>query len=118
VQAGTRQAVEQMHTGTKQVEAGVRTTSNAGASLKAIISAAQDVGDMIGRISTAASEQGSSATQINSNVEEIARVTTESAEDAGQSTSSCQNLSELSYSLKNIVGQFKFNQIVSSGKEP
>jgi len=73
---------------------------------------------MIGRISTAASEQGSSATQINSNVEEIARVTTESAEDAGQSTSSCQNLSELSYSLKNIVGQFKFNQIVSSGKEP
>ena len=115
VQAETQQAVSQMHAGTKQVEAGVTTTSKAGASLQEIIAAAQNVGDMIERISTASSRQGASADQINSNVEQIACLTTESAEDAQQSTNSCQKLSDLSHSLKEIVSQFTFRQIISTG---
>ena len=115
VQADTRQAVSQMHAGTQQVEAGVNTTSKAGASLQEIIAAAQNVGDMITRISTAAGRQGESAMQINTNVEQIACLTAESAEDVQQSTDSCQKLSDLSKSLKEIIGQFKFRQIISAG---
>jgi len=115
VQADTRQAVNQMHAGTVQVEAGVTTTSRAGASLEQIIAAAQNVGDMITRISTAADRQGESAMEINTNVEQIACLTAESAEDVQQSTDSCQKLSELSHSLKEIIGQFKFRQIISAG---
>ena len=115
VQSETRQAVEQMKTGTTQVEAGVATTSKAGASLEAIISAAQNVGDMISRISASASQQGGAAQQINANVEQIAQLTTKSAEDAQQSTDSCDNLTKLAISLKQIVNQFTFHQIISSG---
>jgi methyl-accepting chemotaxis protein len=117
VQAETRQAVSQMQAGTKQVEAGVATTSKAGTSLEEILAAAQHVGDMIARISTAATHQGHSATEINSNVEQIARLTAESAEDVQQSTNSCKSLSDLSHSLKEIIGQFKFRQIISAGTD-
>jgi len=115
VQADTRHAVSQMHTGKEQVEAGVNTTSKAGASLQEIIAAAQNVGDMITRISTAAGRQGESVIEINTNVEQIACLTAESAEDVQQSTASCEKLSDLSKSLKEIIGQFKFRQIISAG---
>jgi len=115
VQAETRHAVTQMQVGTRQVEAGVLTTSKAGASLEQIIAAAQNVGDMIARISTAAGQQGSSAMQINSNVEHIARLTTESADDVQQSTKSCEHLTELGHAMKDITNQFSFRQIISGG---
>jgi len=71
-----------MHAGTKQVEAGRDHHIEGGRVAQEIIAAAQNVGDMIERISTASSRQGASADQINSNVEQIACLTTESAEDA------------------------------------
>jgi len=115
VQTKTRQAVVQMKQGTSQVEAGVVTTSKAGASLEAIIAAAQNVGEMISRISATASEQGGAATGINENVAQIARLTSESAEDAQLSTNTCDRLSELAVTLKQIVNQFSFHQIISAG---
>jgi methyl-accepting chemotaxis protein len=118
VQTRTKQAVKQMKAGTTQVEAGVATTSKAGASLEAIITAAQNVGDMISRISATASQQGGAAQQINANVEQIARLTSESAEDAQQSTNACDNLSQLALSLKQIVSQFTFRQIISAQPQP
>jgi methyl-accepting chemotaxis protein len=118
VQNETRQAVVQMKQGTKQVEAGVATTAKAGASLEAIIAAAQNVGEMISRISATASEQGGAAMGINENVEQIARLTSESAEDAKLSTNTCDRLSELAATLKQIVNQFSFRQIISAGAEP
>jgi len=117
VQIETKQAVEQMTAGTAQVEAGVATTSKAGASLEAIIAAAQNVGDMISRISATAGQQGGAAQEINANVEQIAKLTSESAEDAQQSTVSCDNLSKLALSLKQIVNQFTFHQIISAGSQ-
>jgi len=115
VQTETHQAVVQMKAGTTQVDAGVVTTSRAGESLEAIISAVQNVGEMISRISATASQQGGAAQQINSNVEEIAKLTTESAENAKQSTNSCDHLSQLAVSLKQIVNQFTFHQITTPG---
>ena len=115
VQRETRQAVERMETGTTQVEAGVVTTSRAGASLEEIIAAAQNVGDMISRISHSASQQDGAAQEIKANVEQISRLTSESVEDAQRSANTCDSLSKLAESLKEIVHQFTFRQIISSG---
>jgi len=117
VQTATSQAVRQMNSGTVQVESGVETTAKAGESLERIIAAAQDVGGMIARISEASSQQGGAAREINANVDQIAKLTAESVEDVQQSTASCQNLSELTLSLKNIIGQFQFRQIISGGEQ-
>ena len=51
------------------------------------------------------------------NVAQIARLTSESAEDAQLSTNTCDRLSELAVTLKQIVNQFSFRQIISAGAE-
>jgi uncharacterized phage infection (PIP) family protein YhgE len=85
----------------------VATTAKAGASLEEIITAAQQVGDMISQIATAATQQSSTAEQINSNVEQIAKITHESAAGAQQSAQACEDLSNLALDLQQLVAQFK-----------
>jgi len=74
--------VSQMQAGTAQVELGVTTTSKAGESLTQIISATQVVDKLILQIADASARQTSMAGKINSNVEQIAKI---SGEAAGQS---------------------------------
>jgi methyl-accepting chemotaxis protein len=107
IQGETSTAVAQMQTGTKRVEAGVATTSKAGASLEEIIAAAQRVGDMITQIATATTQQTSAAEHVNTNLEQIAKITQESAAGAQQSAKACEDLSQLALELHQIVGQFK-----------
>jgi methyl-accepting chemotaxis protein len=107
VQLETSTAVKQMQAGTKQVEAGVATTEKAGASLSAIIKAAQKVGDMISQIATAATQQTSTADQINTNVGKIAKISRESASGAQQSANACEELSNLALDLQQMVSRFE-----------
>jgi methyl-accepting chemotaxis protein len=107
VQKETITAVGQMQSGTKQVEVGVATTAKAGASLDEIITAAQQVGDMVTQIATAATQQSSTAGQITSNVEQIAKITQESATGAQQSAHACEELSNLALDLQTLVSRFK-----------
>jgi len=109
VQRETKSAVGRMQAGTRQVEIGVAITSKAGASLEGIITAAQQVGDMISHIATAATQQCSTAEQINSNVEQIAKITSESAAGAQQSARACEELSHLALDVQQLVGRFKLD---------
>ena len=54
IQSDTQTAVADMEAGTERVEAGMRTAMQAASSLAEIIQAAQDVGDMVAQIATAA----------------------------------------------------------------
>jgi methyl-accepting chemotaxis protein len=110
VQTETKAAVGEMHTGTAEVEAGVQTTTKAGQSLEAIIKAAQNVGDMVTQIATAATQQASATEQINGNIEQIAKITRESAEGAQQSAKACEGLSSLVLDLEQMVGRFKLDR--------
>ena len=110
VQRETGTAVAQMQDGTKQVQIGVETTSKAGASLEEIIAAAQQVGDMIAQIATAATQQTSTTELINSNVEQIARITHQSADGAEQAAKACEDLSTLALSLQQLVARFNLGQ--------
>jgi methyl-accepting chemotaxis protein len=107
IQNETKTAVAAMHNGTKQVEHGVITTTKAGDSLKQIIHMAEQVGEMISHIATAATEQASATEQVNQNVEQITRVLQESAVGAQQSAIACQDLSGLALDLQKMVGSFK-----------
>jgi methyl-accepting chemotaxis protein len=115
VQKGTKAAVGRMQAGTKQVEAGLATTSKAGASLAGIITAAQQVGEKVSQIATAATQQSSTAEQINSNVEQIAKTTRESAEGAQQSARACEELSHLALDLQQLVGRFRLDDANTTG---
>jgi methyl-accepting chemotaxis protein len=107
VQDETRTAVAAMEEGTRQVEAGLETTSQAGDSLKHIIEMSEQVGQMITHIAAAATQQSSATEEINGNMEQIAHLVKESAEGAQQSAKACQDLSGLAMDLQKMVGNFK-----------
>jgi methyl-accepting chemotaxis protein len=109
IQSETKSAVDAMETGTKQVEAGVETTTLAGASLEEIISAAEQVGDMVAQIATAATQQSSATEEVNANIEQIAKITAETAEGAQQSAKACHDLSSLALDLQNVVSRFRLS---------
>jgi methyl-accepting chemotaxis protein len=109
VQRETRTAVENMQSGTKQVELGVTTTTQAGASLAEIINAAQRVGEMVGQIATSAAQQSSATSEIKDRIESIAKITQESSSGAEQSARACQDLSGLALDLQQLVGRFQLD---------
>ena len=111
IQDETRVAVTAMESGTKQVEEGVTSTAQAGDSLKEIIHMAEQVGEMITHIATAATEQSSASEQVNQTIDQIARLVTESADGAQQSAKACQDLSALALDLQQMVGNFQLEEI-------
>jgi methyl-accepting chemotaxis protein len=110
IQDETRVAVTAMESGTRQVEEGVTSTAQAGDSLKEIIHMAEQVGEMITHIATAATEQSSAAEQVNQSMDQIARLVTESADGAQQSAKACQDLSGLALDLQKMVGNFQLEE--------
>jgi hypothetical protein len=71
IQVETKNAVEAMELGNREVESGVKKTSASGAALEEIIKMAEDVGGTIAQIAMAATEPSSATEQINASVAKI-----------------------------------------------
>jgi methyl-accepting chemotaxis protein len=110
IQAETRIAVTAMQTGTKEVEVGVESTSEAGCSLHEIIQMSERVGDMVTHIATAATQQSAATEEINSNIEKIANIAASSSAGAQQTSKALQDLSSLALNLRHLVGQFRISE--------
>jgi len=107
MQAETKNGVAAIQDGTRQVELGVKSTSEAGSSLHDIIQMTEQVGDMISHIATAATQQAAATEQINSSVERIATIAGSAVVELQQTAQSVDELSSLSFSLRELVGQFR-----------
>jgi methyl-accepting chemotaxis protein len=118
VQSETKTAVAAMEAGTQQVEEGVKTTAQAGDSLKEIIHMSDNVGEMITQIATAATEQSSASEEIHQNLERIATLVRESAEGSQQSAKACQDLSGLALDLQGTVSQFRLREEGATVRKP
>ena len=110
IQTETTQAVERMNTGTVEVERGVESATEAGASLGKIVGGAQEVAGMIQDIAAAAEQQSASAEEISRNIESISAVTKQSSEGAGQAAAAATQLSRRAEELQTMVGQFKISR--------
>ncbi|KAB2843162.1 MAG: HAMP domain-containing protein, partial [Melioribacteraceae bacterium] len=84
IQKDTSEAVNSMQQGTEEVDKGKTLANQAGSSLKEIISATEDVLDVISQVASASEEQSAAAEQISNNIESISIVTHESAEGVQQ----------------------------------
>ena len=107
IQSETRSAVSAMQAGSKEVELGVESTSQAGCSLDEIIQTTEQVGGMIAHIATAATEQAAATEEVNGNIDQIAKITNASAATARQTSAALEDLSALALNLKKLVGQFR-----------
>ncbi len=110
IQGETRLAVNAMEAGTQQVEEGVKHTAQAGGSLKEIIRMAEQVGEMVTYIATAATEQSSASEQVNQNMDQITRLVGESAAGSQQAAKACHELSGLAFNLQKMVSNFQLVQ--------
>jgi len=113
IQGETKSAVEAMDRETRHANEGVATTAEAGASLEEIIRMAEQVGEMILHIATAATQQSSTTEQVSGSMEQIANLIKESAVGAQQSAKACHDLSGLALDLQDTVSRFK---VASNGK--
>ena len=109
IQDETKAAVSAMEADTRQVEDGVKTTTQAGDSLQRIIQMSEEVGEMITNIATAATEQSSASEEINKNMDQIAKLVTESTTGAQESAKACQDLSGLALDLQTMVSKFRLD---------
>jgi methyl-accepting chemotaxis protein len=107
IQTETRNAVQAIELGNRDVEAGVDKTSASGTALKEIIEMSEQVGDMISQIATAATQQSSATEQVSNNVSQISSLTKGSSVAAEQTAKACAELSAMAVDLQSLVNQFK-----------
>jgi hypothetical protein len=67
----------------------------------------EQVGEMITYVATAASEQSSATEEINTNMDQIAKLVKESADGAQRSAKACEDLSSLALDKQKLVGNFR-----------
>nr|MBI3614264.1 methyl-accepting chemotaxis protein [Nitrospirota bacterium] len=113
IQQDTKGAVASMDEGTQKVNSGVDLVNKTGESLATIAERVTQTADMIRLIAVAAEEQSVATQQISGDLENVAKVSKESAGGATESAKASQDLSVLATELQTIVGGFK---IASSDK--
>ena len=113
IQDQTADAVQSMAAGIEKVESGRELTDKAGSSLTEIVAMVQRVMDMITQMAGASEEQSATAEQISKSVVQISQVTRETAEGAGRSAATAQELRRQADGLQEIVGRFKVSDIES-----
>jgi len=114
IQLETKNAVQAIELGSRDVAVGVEKTSASGAALAEIIQVSEQVGDMISQIATAATEQASATEQVNANVAQISSLTQGSSSASEQTAKACAALSTMALDLQNLVNQFKLGRPSSS----
>jgi methyl-accepting chemotaxis protein len=107
IQQETKAAVLAMDQGTIQVRKGVTATGEAGVKLRLIIDGADEAAGMVNQIAAAATQQSSATDEVNGNVNEIARISNETASEALQSAKASEALSALALDLNSLISKFR-----------
>ncbi|MCB1980256.1 MAG: methyl-accepting chemotaxis protein, partial [Burkholderiaceae bacterium] len=100
------------------VDGGVRHVEEAGAAMQEIVASVQRVGDIIGEISAAASEQTVGIAQANDSVGEIDRMTQQNAALVEESAAAADSLREQAARLAQVVQQFRLADAVAVRAAP
>ncbi|NUN69438.1 MAG: hypothetical protein HUU02_06970, partial [Bacteroidetes bacterium] len=106
IQEETREAVEGIEKGARDVEAERELVANAGSSLKEIVSIVNTVTDMISSIAAANSEQAKASEDISRNIVGIAAVTNENTKAIDQISRSADQVAQITANLQGMVGNF------------
>ncbi|AVS64011.1 methyl-accepting chemotaxis protein [Paracidovorax avenae] len=98
-------------TSVERVEAGSRLVQDAGATMQDIVRSVQHVNDMIGEITTAASEQSAGIGQVNESVGRLDQMTQQNAALVEESAAAAQSLREQAEQLARTVSVFKLRAL-------
>ena len=91
----------------EKVEGGSRLVADAGATMSEIVSSVQRVTDIIGEITSAASEQSDGISLVNTTVTQLDQMTQQNAALVEESAAAAEGLKEQANRLATVVGAFK-----------
>ena len=94
-------------TSVEKVESGAQLVENAGLTMQEIVSSVQRMGDIIGEISAAASEQAQRISQVNQDVTELDQLTQQNASLVEESAAASQSMRDQATRLEGSVSVFK-----------
>ncbi len=114
IQAETSGAVERMHAGTEEVKIGVGRATEAGESLRKIVTSSKDVAGMIQSIAAAAEQQSAASEEVSRSITSIGSIVKVAEQGAKQSAEAVVSLAERSNYLQNMIGQFKTSAITKA----
>ncbi|MBQ0132053.1 MAG: HAMP domain-containing protein, partial [Comamonas sp.] len=97
------------------VDGGVKHVESAGQTMQDIVNSIQRVGDIIGEITAASTEQSSGIAQVNQAVGDIDRMTQQNAALVEESAAAAESLKDQANRLAEVVQQFKLEQQASLG---
>ena len=96
-----------INTSVQTVDVGARQVESAGKAMQETVDSAQRVGDIIGEITAASSEQSLGISQVNQAVGDIDRMTQQNAALVEESAAAAESLREQAARLAQLVSQFK-----------
>jgi methyl-accepting chemotaxis protein len=111
IQDQTSDAVKSMEVGINEVAQGREMADKAGQSLTKIVEVSQKVMDMMKQIASGTDEQTEAVEIVSSNVENISKITKETAGGAKQSAKAAEQLNQQAEELKSIVETFKLSEV-------
>jgi methyl-accepting chemotaxis protein len=107
IQAESREAVESMNSGVLQVEAGVKSASEAGDSLQSIRDGARKVEESVVGIADALREQSTASMDIAHNVERVAQQADQNHHKAHDASLAACEMTAMAQQLRQSVSRFK-----------
>ncbi|QWV93587.1 methyl-accepting chemotaxis protein [Geomonas oryzisoli] len=107
IQRETREAVEAMEQGVRQVEAGTSEASESGGALREILEQVSSVALQVQQIAVAAEEQSATNEEIADRMQQITLVVQETSQGAQDSVHAAAQLSRNAEQLQQLVGQFR-----------
>ncbi len=106
IQNNTKKTIESLHGWSDEVQTGLEHANEASDALHKITESMGSVNDMIQHIAVAAEQQSETGTTIASNVDAVANLTIQTADNAKQSSEAAKRLNILSSELEKMVNGF------------
>jgi len=110
LQTGTKDTVESIEKGVKEVEYGKELAAQTEESMQKIVHSSAQVMDVVSQVATASEEQSATAEEISKNIEAINMVAQESTVGVHEIAKASEDLSQLTEHLQQIVNQFRIDE--------
>jgi len=107
IQHETRNAVQSMVEGVREVEKGAQSSQSSGQALEDILGRIGEVTMQVSQIATAAEQQTATTGEVASNIQQIAQVVQQSAKGAEETAAAAAQLLGQAKELQTLVGQFR-----------
>jgi len=107
IQQETKNAVQSMHSATKEVDTGVNLSKKADESLKQIVISVESVVGLVKEIAAAAEQQGSTGENVSTSLQEVANENNRTVEEVEKHLVATKELSVISQELRSMISHFR-----------